>query len=299
MEWLNYHHLLYFWMVAREGTIQRAAEILHVGQPTISTQLRKLETAFGQKLFRRAGRTLELTEAGQMVLRYADEIYSLGRELTDTMRGHTSGKPVRLVVGIVDAMPKLMVRRLLEPALQILPEMRLVCVEDPLERLLAELTQHRVDLVLSDSPVTAAMRVKAFNHSLGESAVGVFGSKNLAKRYRRDFPQSLTGAPLLLPARHTALRRALDAWLDQQNYHPQIRGEFEDRALMKAFGQTGEGLFPGTMAMADEIIRQHEVELIGELANVKEQFFAITAERKLVHPAVQAISDTARKDLFI
>ncbi|MFM9115133.1 MAG: LysR family transcriptional regulator, partial [Planctomycetota bacterium] len=221
MEWLNYHHLLYFWMVAREGTIQRAAEILHVGQPTISTQLRKLETAFGQKLFRRAGRTLELTEAGQMVLRYADEIYSLGRELTDTMRGHTSGKPVRLVVGIVDAMPKLMVRRLLEPALQILPEMRLVCVEDTLERLLAELTQHRVDLVLSDSPVTAAMRVKAFNHSLGESAVGVFGSKNLAKRYRRDFPQSLTGAPLLLPARHTALRRALNRPLASD--HPEIQ----------------------------------------------------------------------------
>ena len=299
MDWLNYHHLLYFWMVAREGTILRAAEKLHIGQPAISTQLRSLEESLGQKLFQKSGRTLQLTETGKTVYRYADEIFSLGRELVDTLKGHPVGKPVRFVVGVVDAMPKLMARRLLEPALQLSDELRLVCVEDTLEQLLSELMLHNVDIVLSYTPVTAAFKVRAYNHVLGDSAVGLFGTKELARRFRKGFPQSLNGAPLLLPGSSSALRRPLDSWIESHDLHPLIRAEFDDTALLKAFGQTGEGLFPGGLVIQDEICRQFEVELIGELDGVREHFFAISAERKIKHPAVLAISSTAKTDLFV
>lgn len=299
MEWLNYHHLLYFWMVAREGTILRAAEKLHIGQPAISTQLRSLEESLGQKLFQKSGRTLQLTETGKTVYRYADEIFSLGRELVDTLKGHPVGKPVRFVVGVVEAMPKLMARRLLEPALRLSDELRLICVEDTLEKLLSELMLHNVDIVLSDTPVTAAFKVRAYNHALGDSAVGLFATKELARRYRKGFPESLNGAPLLVPGRNSALRRSLDSWIESHDLHPQIRAEFDDTALLKAFGQTGEGLFPGGLVIQDEICRQFEVEMIGELDGVREHFFAISAERKIKHPAVLAISSTAKSDLFV
>ena len=299
MDWLNYHHLLYFWMVAREGTILRAAEKLHIGQPAISTQLRSLEESLGQKLFQKSGRTLQLTETGKTVYRYADEIFSLGRELVDTLKGHPVGKPVRFVVGIVNAMPKLMARRLLEPALRISDDLRLVCVEDTLEKLLSELMLHNVDIVLSDTPVTAVFKVRAYNHPLGDSAVGLFGTKELARRYRKGFPESLNGAPLLVPGRDSALRRALDSWMEGHDLHPLIRAEFDDTALLKAFGQTGEGLFPGGLVIQEEICRQFEVELVGEVEGVREHFFAISAERKIKHPAVLAISSTAKSDLFL
>jgi LysR family transcriptional activator of nhaA len=299
MNFLNYHHLLYFWMTAREGTIQKAAARLHVGQPAISTQLRQLEKSLGQKLFRKSGRTLELTETGRLAWRYADEIFSLGQELTDAVRGHPAGQSPRFAVGVVDALPKLMARRLLEPALQLSPDLRLICTEENLPLLLEQLTAHQIDLVLSDSPVTASMNVRAFNHPLGDSAVGLFGVRKLARRVRTDFPQSLNNTPMLLPDRSTALRRSLDGWLQQHDLHPLIRGEFSDKALMKAFGLTGEGLFPGTMAIADEICRQYDVELAAELPHVREQFFAISAERRIKHPAVLAIASTARKDLFL
>jgi len=299
MNFLNYHHLLYFWMTVREGTIQKASLRLHVGQPAISTQLRQLEKAVGQKLFRKSGRKLELTETGRIAYRYADEIFSLGEELTDALRGHSSGRSVRFSVGVVDAVPKLMARRLLEPALQLAPDLRLVCTEDSLQRLLEQLTAHQIDLVLSDSPVSASMNVRAFNHPLGDSAVGLFGVRKLARRVRAGFPETLNNTPILLPHRATALRHSLDAWLQQHDLHPLIRGEFSDKALMKAFGRTGEGLFPGTMAIADEICRQYEVELAAELPHVREQFFAISAERRIKHPAVLAIAKTAKKDLFL
>lgn len=299
MDWLNYHHLLYFWMVAREGTILRAAEKLHIGQPAISTQLKSLEESLGQKLFQKAGRRLELTDTGRIVFRYADEIFSLGRELADTLKGHPVGRPVRFVVGVVNVMPKLMVRRLLEPALRLSDDLRLVCVENTLEYLLSELMLHNVDIVLSDVPVTAAIKVRAYNHVLGDSAVGLFGSKELAKRYRRNFPDSLNGAPLLLPGRSAALRRAIDSWLDRRDLHPAVRGEFDDTALLKAFGQTGEGLFPGALAIQEEICRQHEVELVGSLEGIREQFMAISAERRIKHPAVLAMSSSARSDIFL
>ena len=296
---LNYHHLLYFWMTVREGTIQKAAARLHIGQPAISTQLRQLEKSIGHKLFRRSGRTLELTETGRVAWRYADEIFSLGEELTDVLRGHSAGQTVRFAVGVVDAMPKLMARRLLEPALQLASDLCLVCTEDSLPRLLEQLIAHQIDLVLSASPVTAAMNVRAFNHPLGDSAVGLFAVRRLARKIRPEFPQSLNQMPMLLPNRTTAVRQSLDAWLRQHDLHPLIRGEFTDKALMKAFGLTGEGVFPGTMAIADETCRQYDVELVAELPHVREQFFAISVERRIKHPAVLAIANSAKKDLFV
>ena len=299
MEWLNYHHLLYFWMVAREGTIQRASVKLHIGQPAISTQLRSLEESLGHKLFQKSGRTLQLTDTGKTVFRYADEIFSLGRELIDTLKGHPAGKPVKFTVGVVDVMPKLMARRLLEPALRLSDNLQLVCLENSLEQLLSELMLHNLDIVLSDIPVTAAFKVRAYNHLLGDSGVGFFATKELARRCRKGFPESLNGAPVLLPGRNSAVRRSIDSWLEKNDLRPQIRAEFDDMALLKAFGQTGEGLFPGAIVIQEEICRQHEVELIGEIDGVREQFFAISAERKIKHPAVLAIASTAQTDIFV
>lgn len=298
MDWINYHHLLYFWSVAREGTIARASEKLHLGQPAISTQLKQLERSLGATLFQKSGRTLELTETGRLVYRYADEIFSLGREMLDTLKGRPTGKPVRFVVGIVDVVPKLIAKRLLEPALQLPEPLRLICVEDSLERLLGELALHNVDLVLTDEPVTGAMKVRAFNHLLGESSIGVFGVRELARKYRKGFPKSLDGAPFLIPHRASALRRALDTWLDSTGIRPQIRAEFDDTALLKVFGQAGEGLFASPFVIQDEIRRQHEVELVGEIPSLREHYYAISVERRLRHPAVLAISAAARDDLF-
>lgn len=298
MDWLNYHHLLYFWTVAREGTIARAGEKLHLGQPAISTQLRQLESALGVKLFQKSGRNLELTETGRTVYRYADEIFSLGRELTDTLKGRPTGKPVRFVVGIVDVVPKLVAKRLLEPALQLPEPLRLVCIEDSLERLLSELALHNVDIVLSDTPVTGAMKIRAFNHQLGESPIAVFGTRDLARKYRRKFPKSLDGAPFLMHGRASSVRRSLETWFDSHDLHPLIRAEFDDNALLKVFGQAGEGLFVSPSVIKDEICRQHEVELVGEIPTIREHFYAISAERRLKHPAVVAISESAHRDLF-
>lgn len=298
MDWLNYHHLLYFWTVSREGTIARAGEKLHLGQPAISTQLKQLESSLGVKLFQKAGRSLELTETGRIVYRYADEIFSLGRELTDTLKGRPTGKPMRFVVGIVDVVPKLVAKRLLEPALQLPDPLRLVCIEDSLERLLSELALHNVDLVLSDAPVTGAMKVRAFNHLLGESSIGVFGVHELARKYRKGFPKSLDAAPFLIPHRASALRRAIDTWFDSAGIRPQIRAEFDDSALLKVFGQAGEGLFASPSVIQNEIRRQHEVELVGEIPSLREHYYAISVERRLKHPAVLAISAAARDDLF-
>ncbi len=298
MDWLNYHHLLYFWTVAREGTIARAGEKLHLGQPAISTQLRQLEQSLGQKLFQKSGRNLELTETGRMVYRYADEIFSLGREMLDSVKGRPTGKPVRFVVGIVDVLPKLIAKRLLEPALQLPDPLKLVCIEDSLEKLLSELALHNVDIVLSDTPVTGAMRIRAFNHLLGESPIAVFGTKELARKYRKGFPKSLNGAPFLLQGRASAVRRSLETWFDSHDLHPLIRAEFDDSALLKVFGQAGEGLFAAPFVIKDEICRQHEVELVGEIPGVREHFYAISTERRLKHPAVVAISESAREDIF-
>lgn len=300
MEWLNYHHLLYFWLVVREGGVARAAERLRLSHPTISAQVKQLERALGEKLFVKQGRRLVLTEVGQIVHRYADQIFGLGRELMDTVKGRPGVGPLRLVVGITQAMPKLVARRLLAPALvaKDLGPVRLVCVEDRSERLLAELASTHLDLVLSDASVPPTGPVRAFNHVLGECGVTICASKELAAQHRRGFPRSLDGAPLLLPTEGSNLRRALEQYLDQRALRPRLMGEFEDTALMKVFGQDGLGLFPVPSAVEDDVRRQHGVEIVGRIPEVRERFYAISVERRLKNPAVLAICDAARKRLF-
>ncbi|HVT95810.1 MAG TPA: transcriptional activator NhaR [Bryobacteraceae bacterium] len=298
MEWLNYHHLLYFWTVAKEGSIARACEKLLLAQPTISGQLRMLEASLGEKLFARQGRGLRLTEVGQVVFRYAEEIFALGRELQDVLKGSPPGRPLRLTVGISDMVPKLIAYRVLEPSLKMSQPVRLICHEDGQERLLAELAEHRLDVVLSDAPVTTAMRVKAFNHLLGASGVTLFGTASLAKRYRRDFPKRLNGAPFLLPADGCSLRRSLEQWLEAKKIIPARVGEFKDRALMKAFGSAGAGLFPAPTAIEAEVKARYRVTAVGRLDSVIERFYAISIERKLKHPAAVTICETAANRLF-
>jgi LysR family transcriptional activator of nhaA len=298
MEWLNYHHLLYFWMVAREGSIAKACERLHLAQPTISGQLRLLEETLGEKLFARAGRGLALTEVGQVVYRYADEIFSLGRELQDVLKGRPQGRSLRLLVGISDLVPKLIAYRILEPVLSMPEPVQLVCQEDSPERLLAELADHRLDVVLSDAPVTSIVRVKAFNHLLGTCGVTLFCAPALAASYRRDFPACLDGAPFLLPAEGTSLRRSLEQWLDSEKIRPRVVGEFKDSALMKTFGQAGAGIFAAPRAIEREVREHYQVGVIGRADSVVERFYAITVQRKLKHPAVVTLSDAARVKVF-
>jgi len=298
MEWLNYHHLLYFWTVARHGSVSAASDELRLAQPTVSGQLRMLEDALGEKLFHRVGRRMVLTDMGRTVFRYADEIFTLGRELIDVVKGRPTGRPVRLVVGVADAVSKLIAYRLLQPALQLPEPVRIVCREDRPDRLLAELSVHGLDLVLSDAPVGPAIKVRAFNHLLGECGVGFFAAPGLAKRLAGRFPGSLHGAPMLLPTETTALRRALDQWFDAQGIRPQVVSEFEDSALLKVFGQQGLGVFPAPSAIDAEVRRQYGVRLVGTTTAVRERFYAISVERRLKNPAVVAICDAARETLF-
>jgi LysR family transcriptional activator of nhaA len=298
MEWLNYHHLLYFWTVAKEGSVVRACEKLRLAQPTISGQLRLLEESLGQKLFNKAGRGLALTDVGQVVYRYADEIFGLGRELQDVLKGRPGGRPLRLLVGVSDLVPKLIAYRILQPALAMAEPVQIVCEEDTPEHLLAELAEHRLDVVLSDMPVTSLIRVKAFNHLLGDCGVTLFGAPALAARYRRNFPACLDAAPFLLPIEGSSLRRSLEQWFDTAGIRPKVVGEFKDSALMKTFGQAGAGLFAGPAVIEREVRDHYRVAVVGRVDSVVERFYAISVERKLKHPAVVAISEAARDVLF-
>ena len=298
MDWLNYHHLFYFWVVVRKGSIKDASEELNVSQPSISTQLQALEDSLGQKLFTRRPRKLLPTEAGRLVFRYADEIFSLGREMTHALKGQAPNHPLRLTVGVIDSLPKMVVYELLEAALNSDIPTHLVCEEGKLEQLLASLAIHELDLVLADTPVPSTVRVHAHSHLLGESKVLLFASPDMAKHYRKGYPESLNGAPLLLPKITTGLRRDLDSWFALNNIHPHVVGEFEDSAMQKAFGKAGRGIFPGSAIMETEICRQYQVQVVGEVINVKERFFAHTVDRRLKHPAVVAISELARKRTF-
>jgi len=297
MEWLNYHHLRYFWAAAREGSVTRASEKLHISQPAVSTQIRGLEQALGEKLFTRSGRTLALTQTGRVVYRYAEEIFGLGTELMETLKGRPTGRPARLTVGIVNVIPKLIAYRLLEPAFKLPERVRVECREDRPERLLAELATHGLDLVLADAPAGASVRVRAYSHLLGECGVSIFGAEPLAKAHRRGFPRSLDGAPFLLPTVDSALRRLLDQWFETQGIRPHIVAEFEDSALLKVFGQSGAGLFAMPSAIDAEVRHGYGVRLVGRV-ELRERFYAITVERKLKHPAVVAISEAARRELF-
>jgi LysR family transcriptional activator of nhaA len=297
MEWLNYNHLFYFWVVAREGSIAAATRRLHLTQPTISAQLKQLEESLGEKLFEKAGRGLVLTEAGRIALRYADEIFALGRELRDTLKDRPTGKPVRVTVGIADVVPKLIAYRILRPAFDAGTEVEVICREAPTDALLSMLSQHEVDLVVTDAPASSAP-LRAYNHLLGESGTSFFAAPGLAASVKKDFPASLQGAPLLLPGAGTQLRRALELWLDANAIEPRRAGEFDDLALMTTFGRGGTGVFPGPTAIEREIEAQFNVRLVGRLPEVKERFYAVTAERKIKNPIVSAITSAARKQLF-
>ena len=291
MEWLNYHHLYYFWLVAREGSIARAAAQMRLTHPTISKQLSQLESFFGEKLFERLGRTLELTEFGHTVFRYADEIFSVGRELQEAVHRRSGGRPLLLKVGLVEVLPKLIAHRLLNPAFQLREPVHVICREGKFEELLAELAVHKIDIVLSDAPVGAAVDIRAFNHLLGESGVSFFGVPGLASKYRRRFPRSLEGAPILVPTEASAIRRDLEHWFSAENIRPTMVGEFDDTALMKVFGQDGVGLFPAPTVIEGEVCRQYKVRVAGRIDAVRERYYAISVKRRLGHPAVMAICE--------
>lgn len=298
MEWLNYHHLLYFWLVASEGGLAPASTRLRLAQSTVSGQIRALEVSLGEKLFTKSGRRLVLTEIGRVVYRYAEEIFSVGRELQDALKGRPMGRPLRLVVGIADVVPKLVARRLLAPALKLSETVRMTCREDKPDRLLADLAVHDLDVVIADAPVPPSVRVRAFNHLLGECGVDFYATARLAAAHRRGFPKSLEGAPVLLPTENTTLRRSLEQWFASRGIRPNIVAEFEDSALLKVFGQTGTGIFPAHSIIADEVQRQYQVRLIGRADKVRERFYAISVERRLNHPAVIAITEEARQKVF-
>jgi LysR family transcriptional activator of nhaA len=298
MKTLNYGHLHYFWMVAREGSMVRAAEELMVSQPTISTQLKELEESLGHRLFDRVGRGLVLTEAGRVAFNFANEIFTLGQEMMNALQHRTADRPLRLAVGVVDVIPKPVARRLLKPAMHMTQAVRMTCHEDKGDRLLADLAARRLDVVISDGPIGAGHAFEGFNHVLGECGMSFFAAPDLAKQYRRGFPKSLDGAPMLLPSAHTSVRRSVDLWLDSLRIHPVVVADFDDGALMSSFGQDGAGIFPAPSIVDARIQREMGVRLVGRTTHVKERFFAVTLDEKPKHPAVLAILETARKEVF-
>jgi len=298
MRHLNYNHLLYFWTVAREGSITRASEVLHLTPQTISGQIKLLEESIGAPLFDRVGRRLALTDTGHVVNQYAEEIFSLGAELSQRMKSAARDVPIILNIGIVNSIAKLVTYKVLEPALELGTELRIICWEGDLEKLLGDLAVHRLDMVLSDRPIPPGLSLKAYNHDLGESGVCWFAARSEAARYRRRFPASLDGAPVLLPASNTALRRRLDDWLSRQQLAPRVIAEFEDSALMKAFAEAGTGLFAAPRAIAAKIESMYAVRRIGDVDGVSESYYGISPERRIKHPAVLAITEAARNGLF-
>jgi LysR family transcriptional activator of nhaA len=294
MEWLNYHHLLYFWAVMHEGSVTAACSKLRLSPSTVSIQVKKLEESLGGKLFRRVGRDLEPTDLGRLVFRYANEIFSLGREMLDTVRGRPTTGPLSLKAGIVNVLPKLIAFKLLEPALGFQEKVHLVCHEDKEDRLLAELAMHNLDLVLSDSPVRKGLSIKVYNHLLGECGVTFFASKQLANQSEAAFPESINEAPMLVPLEMTTLREGLERWFESLNLRPIIVAEFEDSALMKEFGQNGYGIFAVPSIIEKEVQRKYHVRVVGRTDAVRERFYAISYERVIKHPAVTAITKAAR-----
>lgn len=295
--WLNYHHLLYFWTVARTGTIAAASKELLLSQPTISTQLKTLEEALGHRLFQREGRKLALTDLGRTTFRYADDIFRLGRELQETLARGEAGQQQRLKVGVVQVLPKLVAERLLEPAYDAVPALQLECVELPLDELLSALALHQLDVVLADQPAPHGGRAKAFSHKLGESGTSFFGVKAFHAVSRR-FPSALEGQPLLLPPAGTAVRGELDSWFLELGWLPRVVGEFDDSALVKVFGGRGRGIFTAPTVVENEVLAHHDVEVLGRVEEVRQSFYAISVERRLRHPAVMAVAERARRDLF-
>ncbi|MBU4199476.1 MAG: transcriptional activator NhaR [Verrucomicrobia bacterium] len=289
MNRLNYHHLQYFWLVAKEHSLARASARLRLAPSTLSGQIHAFERVLGQQLFARVGRRLELTDVGRLVYRYADDIFTLGTEMQDAILDHPAGLPLRLQVGIADAVPKMVASVLLQPVLAIPERMILTCVEDTPERLLALLTTHEVDIIFADAPCTAHPRVNVLSHLLMRGPVVIVGTKEHARRYRKGFPRSLRGAPLLLPTPHANLHRSMEQWLSEHSITPKIMGEFDDQALLVELGQAGLGLFPVPAAIERTICSRFPVQRVGVITEVQESFYAITVERRISHPAVAAI----------
>lgn len=286
---LNHRHLHYFWVVAKEGGISRAAARLGVAVQTISSQLKELEQTLGTALFTQEGRRLVLTEAGRTTLHYADQIFLLGAQLQETLQAQGETHRLRLTVGISDALPKLIAYRLLEAALHLPQGLRLICQEGEFDELLADLALHKLDVVLTDRPAGSRPNLRVFSHPVGECRIGFYATPALADRLGPGFPASLEGAPLLLPTRDTALRSRIDAWLSARNLHPDVVGEFEDSALLMTFGRSGLGLFPAPSLLAANLAEQFGAQAVGEMEDVREQYYAISNERRIRHPAVEAI----------
>jgi LysR family transcriptional activator of nhaA len=299
MEWLNYHHLYYFSSVVREGGIAAASRKMQVGRSSISMQLKSLESFIGSPLFIRRGRYLELTETGKIVNGYAKDIFQTGSELVDVVRGRATGRSLTFRVGIVDVMAKLVAFELLVPALDADSKVVLQCREDESTRLFAELAVHELDLVLSDIPLAPGLDVKAYNHVMGESTTTLFAAPKLARKLKRQYPQSLSGAPFLMPSEGAAIRRQLELWFKENSVRPMILGEFEDSALMKVFGQAGRGVFPAPTVVREQIIKKYGVQALGELSEVRERFYAISPERKIKHPGVARIVESAKQGFFL
>lgn len=298
-DWLNYHHLLYFWTVAKEGSVTAACRKLHLAQPTVSTQLKRLEQRVGEKLYERSGKGIALTDIGQVVFRYADEMFSIGEELVDTLQHRTVSRTRKLLVGVPDVLPKLIAFRLLEPLLTLDGGVQLICREEPLDQLLARLALHELDVVFSDAPASGLVRVKAFNHELGSCGVGLFGSEELCAKHQDGLPGSLENAPFMLPGAGTQMRRNVENWIQQQGFRPKVLGEIDDTALLKVFAEAGLAFIPGPLAIRSEIERQFGLRMLVELTGFRDRFYAITIERRIRHPAVLAISEIARSGLFL
>ena len=298
MEWLNYHHLLYFYTVAREGSVKRASEVLRLAQPTLSGQIRKLEEALGEQLLERDGRGLKLTPNGHLVFEYAETIFGAGQEMLSALRGSPSGRPARLIVGVADVVPKLIVYRLLETALDTEEQVQLVVQEGKTDDLVAGLALQRFDLVLTDAPLGPQATVKAFNHPLGQCGVAFFARPEVAEALEGRFPKNLDGAPMLMPALGTRLRRSLDRWFERIDVRPRIIAEIEDSALVKVFAARGRGVFAAPRPIERDIRATYDVDLVGETDAVTEKFYAITAERRIVNPIVTAIAERAKTAIF-
>lgn len=300
MDWLNYHHLLYFWTVAREGGLRKASEKLRVSQPSISAQVRALEAALGEKLFQRKGRSLALTETGRFAYGYAEEIFSLGSEFLSSVRSQESARkrPARFTVGIEDSFPKQLSFEILRPVFELEPRVQVVCREGKAEDLVGQLANHRLDAVLADEPATGSTKFKVFSELLGRSVVAVCAPARLAKRLQPGFPRSLREAPMLLPTPNTTLRRSLDEWFLASGFTPTVVAEFEDAALMKIAAANGEGVIAVPSVTIDECVRRFNLVVIGTLKSCSDSFFLITAERRTPHPALTLIAERARAMVF-
>jgi LysR family transcriptional activator of nhaA len=299
MEWLNYHHLQYFWMVAKHGSISRASKELRLAHPTISGQIHRLEAVLGEKLFSRSGRNLVLTESGRIAFRYADEIFALGQEFQDTLKGRPTGQQVRLVVGVSDVLAKSIVHRILEPAFQLQDRVRVICREArSADAFMGELAVHAVDVVLADAPAGPGTPVRTFSHPLGDCGSSFFAAPKLARAHRRGFPRSLDGVPLLLPSGDSTFRRMLDQWFQSHDIRPEIVAELDDLALASVLGEVGLGVFAAPDVIANELRQRYALELVGRARDIRQRFYAISVERKLKNPAVVAICEAARKNIL-